>query len=93
MKTQHLKEFIRSNGIAWPGGYPMYAICADCEVIDAQSARENYRQILQATRNPGTNRQWEIIGVDVHWEGEPLQCAHSGRFIESAYGGNLYPLK
>lgn len=87
MITTQLKQFVRSGGYAWPGGYPLYAICADCEVIDAQSARENYRQVLRATRNPGTDSQWEIIGVDVHWEGEPLQCAHSGRFIESASGG------
>ena len=83
---QHLRQFVRSNGYAWPGGYPMYALCADGEPIDAQATRENYRQILRATRNPDTDRQWEIVGVAVHWEGEPLHCAHSGRAIESAYG-------
>ena len=86
MNTSQLKQFIRANGYAWPGGYPMFALMADGEVIDAQSARENYKQILQATRNPGTSRDWECIGVDVHWEGAPLECAHSGRAIESAYG-------
>lgn len=86
MNTNQLKQFIRANGYAWPGGYPMYAIMGDGEVIDAQSARENYKLILSATRNPGTDRQWECIGVDIHWEGEPITCAHSGRIIESAYG-------
>jgi len=86
LNTKFLRDFVRCNGLAWPGGYPMVLIMADGEVIDAQSARENYRQILLATRNPGTNRQWEAIGADIHWEGEPMECAHSGRMIESAYG-------
>ncbi len=85
--TAALKAFIRSNGIAWPGGYPCYALMADGEVIDAQAARENYRQILRETRaDIPCNRDWKFIGADVHWEGEPMQCAHSGRMIESAYG-------
>lgn len=86
MNTKLLRYFVRSNGMAWPGCYPMYAICADCEILDVQSVRENYKLILKATRNPGTDRQWEIIGIDVHWEGEPLYCAHSNRLIKSAYG-------
>jgi hypothetical protein len=86
MNTAQLKNFIRCNGIAWPGGYPMFALMADGEVIDAQSARENYKQILAATRNPRTNEQWQVEAIDIHWEGEALQCAHSGRMIDSAYG-------
>jgi len=86
MKTAQLKQFIRSNGFAWPGGYPTFALMADGEVIDAQSARENYKLILRATKNAGTDEQWECLGIDVHWEGEPIFCAHSGRAIESAYG-------
>lgn len=86
LNTKFLRDFVRCNGHAWPGGYPMVLITADGAVIDAQSARENYRQILRATRNPGTDRQWEAIGTDIHWEGEPMVCAHSGRMIESAYG-------
>lgn len=86
LNTKFLRDFVRYNGYAWPGGYPMVLITADGAVIDAQSARENYRQILRATRNPGTDRQWEAIETYIHWEGEPMECAHSGRMIESAYG-------
>lgn len=84
--TKFLRDFVRYNGLAWPGGYPMVLIMWDCNVIDAQSARENYRQILRATRHPGTDRQWQAIGTCIYWEGEPMECAHSGRMIESAYG-------
>lgn len=85
MNAKDLQSFIRSNGHAWPGGYPMVLIMADGECIDAQSARENYRQIRECMRHGG-NRDWTPIAVDIHWEGEALQCAHSGRMIESAYG-------
>ena len=86
MTTEDLKAFIRSNGFAWPGGYPCALLMADGECIDAQSARENYRQIR---RNMGANpysQDWTPVDVFVHWEGEPITCAHSGRAIESAYG-------
>ena len=91
MKTSELKEFIRSNGFAWPGGYPCALLMADCECIDAQPARENYRQILRELRNVNSgerwpNQDWTPVTVFIHWEGEPIECAHSGRMIESAYG-------
>ena len=80
MKNE-LQSFIRSNGFAWPGGYPCAMLMADGEVIDARAARENYRLIRRAT-----GCDWMPAAVFVHWEGEPLICAHSGRAIESAYG-------
>ena len=86
MKTTELKQFVRSGGYAWPGGYPTYALCADGEVLDVRSVCENYKQILYATRYPNTNEMWRIVAIDVHWEGEPLYCANSNRPIESAYG-------
>lgn len=81
MKKADLQQFIRSNGFAWPGGYPCALLMADGECIDAQSARENYKLIR---RESGPD--WEPVAVFVHWEGAPLQCAHSGRDIPSAYG-------
>ena len=80
MKNE-LQSFIRSNGFAWPGGYPCAMLMADGEVIDARAARENYRLIRRAA-----GCDWMPAAVFVHWEGEPLICAHSGRAIESAYG-------
>jgi hypothetical protein len=81
MQTETLKQLIRSGGYAWPGGYPMALLMADGEVIDAQAARENYRLIRRET-----GKDWTPVDVLIHWEGEPLQCAHSGREIPSAYG-------
>jgi hypothetical protein len=87
MTAADLKAFIRSGGCAWPGGYPTALLMADGECIDAQSARENYRQIRECMRFPdGGNKDWTPEGVYIHYEGEPIICAHSGRAIESAYG-------
>jgi hypothetical protein len=82
MKTTDLQNFIRSGGFAWPGGYPLALLMADGEVLDSLSARRNYRLIRRAQA-----RDWTPVEVFVHWEGEPLICAESGRSIESAYGG------
>ena len=81
MNKSELQSFIRSNGIAWPGCYPMALMMLDGEVIDAKSARENYRLIRRAEQ-----RDWTPVCAFIHWEGEPLYCAQSGRAIESAYG-------
>ena len=81
MKKQELQSFIRSNGYAWPGGYPCALMMSDGECIDAQSARENYRLIRRET-----GADWTPSAVFIHWEGDPIVCAHSGRMIESAYG-------
>ncbi len=87
MNRKTLQEFIRAGGFAWPGGYPMALLMADGECIDAQSARENYRQIRRnMAPNECTSRDWKPETVFIHWEGDPLTCAHSGRSIESAYG-------
>ena len=85
MNTQTLKHFIRSGGYAWPGGYPCALLMADSECIDAQAARENFRQILDSLKHR-TSRDWTPVEVFIHWEGDPIICAHSGRAIESAYG-------
>ena len=81
MVTNDLKQFIRSGGFACPGGYQMALLMADGEVIDAQAARENYRLIRRET-----GKDWTPIEVFIHWEGDSLYCAHSGREIPSSYG-------
>jgi hypothetical protein len=82
MNRARIQDFIRSGGFAWPGGYPCALLMSDGEVIDAETARENYRLIRRET-----GPDWTPLDVFIHWEGEPLICAHSGREIPSAYGG------
>jgi len=82
---QELKYFIRNHGFAEVGCYPLALLMNDGEVLDWQSAKENYRQILRSTKHKDQDG-WQALGTFIYWEGEPLICAHSGRAIESAYG-------
>ena len=48
------------NKYAWPGGYPLYLLCADGEVICPACAKKEWKQVAYATKHPGTDKQWEI---------------------------------
>lgn len=86
-EVKDLQSFIRSGGFAWPGGYQMALLMScDSEAIDAQSARENYRAIREAQRSNDTRSSWHPCTLFVHWEGDDIECSHSGRSIPSAYG-------
>ena len=80
-----LKAFAR-NKYTFPGGYPCYAVMADCMPLSHKAVKDNYRLIYRATQSPGTDTQWELIGIDINWEDNDLYCEHTGDLIESAYG-------
>ena len=86
MKNQTLekvKDAIR-NPYAWPGGYPVYTIMADGELMCTECARENYKLIVQATKDQ-LRDGWQAYGADVLYEGSEY-CCHCGKELESAYG-------
>jgi hypothetical protein len=81
---QSVRAFARQP-YAFPGGYPIILIMVDGETICAKCARDNYRLISDATRN-NSRDGWQAAGTDIHWEGEPLNCANCNATTESAYG-------
>ena len=80
---QQVKNAIRQP-YAWPGGYPVYTILSEGEMLCAQCARENFKLIADSTRK-NMRDGWQAIGADVFYEGE-YSCAHCGKLLESAYG-------
>ena len=82
---QQIKRSLRDK-YAWPGGYPLYLLCADGEVLSIDAARDNWKLICHATMFPqyGT-KDWQIVAVDINWENPSLYCAHTNERIESAY--------
>ena len=87
LTMEAVRDYIRQP-YAWPGGYPKILIMADGEAMCAECARKNYRLISLATRGH-YHDSWAAAGVDIYWEGEPLQCSNWGdceKVIESAYG-------
>lgn len=59
---------------AWPGGYPLYYIDAESNVLCPECAANNDEMAPP------------VIEYDEHLEGAPLQCNQCSQEIESAYG-------
>ncbi len=70
---------------AQPGGYPLYYLTADDGVLCTGCA--NGGNGSEATHDEAAyDKQWNVVAQDIHWEGEPLVCAHCGAIIKSVYG-------
>lgn len=67
---------------AWPGGYPLYYLCADGGVLCSKCVNTE----IKLTSDPEAERGWRIVGVDINYEDDHLVCDHCGEFCESAYG-------
>ena len=79
-----VKEFIRAP-YAWPGGYTKILVMHDAEILCADCAKENFRQIVSSTKS-GARDGWQAEGVSLHQEGPELYCAHCNKAIPSDYG-------
>jgi hypothetical protein len=80
---EHFKSFVRMP-YAWPGGYPLFAVCNDGGCLCKSCAKKNARLILQDTRD-STRSGWQIAGIDANWEDPALYCDNCNARIESAY--------
>lgn len=76
------------DSFAWPGGYPLYYLCTDGGVLCPDCANREIALIDEAIKNPGCDKQWELIGVDINYEDTSLYCDHCSKQIESAYAGD-----
>lgn len=88
LETLHnIKNALR-NVYAWPGGYPMYLVMADCEPLSIAAARKNWRYIVAAHLNDDWRNPWAVAGIEINYENDELICCVSCEPIESAYGDN-----
>lgn len=67
---------------AWPGGYPIYYVCADDGILCSKCANEN----IELTASDDSDKQWRIVDGDINYEDDQLWCDHCNSQIESAYG-------
>ena len=68
---------------AWPGGYPIFYICQDDNVLCVDCANgKNGSEASSENDDP----EWHLIGSDINWENESLYCVHCDGMIPSAYG-------
>jgi hypothetical protein len=83
----HVKNAIRKP-FSFPGGYPVYTVLSDGELLCPDCARENFRQVVASTKEAekdGFSDSWAASGAQVLWEGSEY-CSHCSRLLESAYG-------
>jgi hypothetical protein len=69
--------------IAWPGGYSIVYFTRDCEILCARCA--NGHNGSEAAEGHD-DKQWDLIGADVLWEGAPESCAHCDAECPTEYG-------
>ena len=81
-----LKATLR-NGQYAQGGYPivLYIGFNEWSPVSFDGVRKDWKRIVSAMLDP-YDREWHIVGCDIHWEGAPLICELTGQEIESAYG-------
>lgn len=84
MDKIELRNLIKQK-YAWPGGYPLFALCADGGILCADCCIKESDLITEACKHPDTDKQWEIEAVNVNWESKDLRCDHCSNYIESAY--------
>ena len=78
-----VKEAIRYP-FAWPGGYPVYVMLSDGELLCKDCARKEFRQIVHSTKH-NIKDGWKAAGAAVLWEGIEF-CGQCSKQLESAYG-------
>lgn len=81
-----LNKAIEQGKFAWPGGYPIYFICADGEALSFDAVVENAELVRDAIIQHDTHSGWCVVASDINWEDNELYCAHTNERIESAYG-------
>lgn len=83
--NETLQKYMRDDGIvwshAWPGGYPIYYITADCGTLCPDCVNKNLKLL-----NDKNDKQWYVVGAECNYENDSLYCDNCNKQIESAYG-------
>lgn len=89
---KNVQDFLDAINPGSSLGYPTYYLCADGEVMSWEAVTEMKDRIIEAITArekedyANEDKQWDVVAYDIHWEGEPMICAHTNKPIESAYG-------
>lgn len=76
-------QYFAANAYMWPGGYPMYALCADGGIL-CHTCMKKEGQVI-GDEDGYIDSQWHVIAADINYEDPQLYCDHCGMRIESAY--------
>jgi len=67
---------------AWPGGYPVFYICADGGILCPECV-DSERELVDAADQ--SDKQWLIVAQEINYEDNSLFCDNCSNRIESAY--------
>lgn len=81
-----LKATLRAGKYTDLGGYPLYLITSDGGALSFESARKNFKSVVDSIKN-NHNDGWRVVACDVNYENDDLYCDHSNQKIDSACGG------
>lgn len=86
LTLMQIKQALRNGQYAWPGGYPLYFVTSDGEVLSFKAVRKHWEDVCRAHIVAGWRHSgWAIIGIETNWEDADLYCDETGERIESAY--------
>jgi hypothetical protein len=91
----HASKMIDTNtnelpSYAWPGGYPIYYLCADGGVLCPDCANKD--GYVGEPADGIDDPQWHVVDGSVYWEGPAMSCDGCNCDIESAYGDEEDPI-
>lgn len=88
MDIKSIEDVMEENGkvitYAFPGGYPIYYLCRDGGILCPDCVNANLELIRVAKEE--NDPQWDVIALDVYYEGPVMFCDNCNAEIESAYG-------
>ena len=85
ISISQLQEYvIKGHGVTFPGGYPLYGVTADCGALCPNCIKKEWPLITSAIFDSGTDKQWEVVAVEVNYENE-IHCDNCNKAIDSAY--------
>jgi hypothetical protein len=77
----------KKNPYAWPGGYTLLALMGDGEVLCHHCVvNESEVHDMSTTYPEWNDPAWKFEDCFIHWEGDPLFCAHCNKELPSEYG-------
>lgn len=81
-----LRQTLRAGSVTFPGCYTVVLITSDGELVSIDGLLQDRGALYRALWDIRTGAHGRIIMCDTYDEGPPVECAYTGRMIESSYG-------
>lgn len=81
---RELRASMRAGKWSFPGGYEIYGIASDGEVLCMDCISSNYKQVVRAIRDTPCHPfdEWRVIGFESAGNTDShTECSHCGRVI------------